>query len=302
MQSLTAPFMVVLSFLVLGGPAALADGIIAPGAKLETLSTDFKFSEGPASDAEGNVYFTDQPNDRIMKWTVEGKFETFMQPSGRSNGLCFDSKGNLIACADEKNELWSIDVKTKQVTVLVKAYNGKLLNAPNDVWVRPDGGLFFTDPWYKRDYWKRGPQEQDGHHVYFLSSDHKTLSRVTQDLKQPNGIIGTPDGKTLYVSDLDAHKTYSYLINDDGSLADKKLFCEAGSDGMTIDDEGNVYITNSNGVTVFDKTGKQIENIKVAEPWTGNVCFGGKDMHTLFITASKGVYAMKMRVKGAGSQ
>ena len=302
MQSLTAPFMVVLSFLVLGSSVALADGIIAPGAKLETLSTDFKFSEGPASDAEGNVYFTDQPNDRIMKWTIDGKFETFMQPSGRSNGLCFDSKGNLIACADEKNELWSIDVKTKQVTVLVKAYNGKLLNAPNDVWVRPDGGLFFTDPWYKRDYWKRGPQEQDGHHVYFLSPDHKTLSRVTQDLTQPNGIIGTPDGKMLYVSDLDAHKTYSYRINDDGSLADKKLFCEAGSDGMTIDDEGNVYITNSNGVTVFDKTGKQIENIRIAEPWTGNVCFGGKDMHTLFITASKGVYAMKMRVKGAGSQ
>ena len=302
MQSLTAPFMVVLSFLVLGSSVALADGIIAPGAKLETLSTDFKFSEGPASDAEGNVYFTDQPNDRIMKWTIDGKFETFMQPSGRSNGLCFDSKGNLIACADEKNELWSIDVKTKQVTVLVKAYNGKLLNAPNDVWVRPDGGLFFTDPWYKRDYWKRGPQEQDGHHVYFLSSDHKTLSRVTQDLTQPNGIIGTPDGKMLYVSDLDAHKTYSYRINNDGSLADKKLFCEAGSDGMTIDDEGNVYITNSNGVTVFDKTGKQIENIRIAEPWTGNVCFGGKDMHTLFITASKGVYAMKMRVKGAGSQ
>ena len=302
MQSLTAPFMVVLSFLVLGSSVALADGIIAPGAKLETLSTDFKFSEGPASDAEGNVYFTDQPNDRIMKWTIDGKFETFMQPSGRSNGLCFDSKGNLIACADEKNELWSIDVKTKQVTVLVKAYNGKLLNAPNDVWVRPDGGLFFTDPWYKRDYWKRGPQEQDGHHVYFLSPDHKTLSRVTQDLTQPNGIIGTPDGKMLYVSDLDAHKTYSYRINNDGSLADKKLFCEAGSDGMTIDDEGNVYITNSNGVTVFDKTGKQIENIRIAEPWTGNVCFGGKDMHTLFITASKGVYAMKMRVKGAGSQ
>ena len=302
MQSFTAPFTFVLLFLVLGGPAALADGIIAPGAKLETLSTDFKFSEGPASDAEGNVYFTDQPNDRIMKWTIDGKFETFMQPSGRSNGLCFDSKGNLIACADEKNELWSIDVKTKQVTVLVKAYNGKLLNAPNDVWVRPDGGLFFTDPWYKRDYWKRGPQEQDGHHVYFLSPDHKTLSRVTQDLKQPNGIIGTPDGKMLYVSDLDAHKTYSYRINNDGSLADKKLFCEAGSDGMTIDDEGNVYITNSNGVTVFDKTGKQIENIKIAEPWTGNVCFGRKDMHTLFITASKGVYAMKMRVKGAGSQ
>lgn len=302
MQSNAAAFLLVLGIIALVSPAARADGIIAPGATLQTLATDFKFTEGPASDAEGNVYFTDQPNDRIMKWTVDGKFETFMQPCGRSNGLCFDGQGKLIACADEKNELWSIDVKTKQVTVLIKDYQGKLLNGPNDVWVRPDGGIYITDPWYKRDYWHRGPQEQDGHHVYYLSPDHKTLTRVTSDLKQPNGIIGTPDGKTLYVSDIDAGKTYSYRINQDGSLTDKKLFCKAGSDGMTIDDEGNVYVTNAKGATAFDKTGKQIENIPIAEPWTGNICFGGKDMHTLFITASKGVYTMQMRVKGVGSQ
>src|SRR5579862_5827790 len=213
--------------------------ILAPGAKLQKLADGFIFTEGPAADAEGNIYFTDQPNDRIMIWSKDGKLSTFMQPCGRSNGLCFDGQGNLIACADEKNELWSIDVKTKQVTVLIKDYGGKLLNGPNDVWVRPDGGLYITDPWYKRDYWKHETQEQDGHHVYFLSADHKTLKRVTSDLTQPNGIIGTPDGKTLYVSDIDAGKTYSYTINEDGSLSDKKLFCKAGSDGMTIDDEGN---------------------------------------------------------------
>ncbi len=128
MQSNAAAFLLVLGIIALVSPAARADGIIAPGATLQTLATDFKFTEGPASDAEGNVYFTDQPNDRIMKWTVDGKFETFMQPCGRSNGLCFDGQGKLIACADEKNELWSIDVKTKQVTVLIKDYQGKLLN------------------------------------------------------------------------------------------------------------------------------------------------------------------------------
>jgi gluconolactonase len=302
MQRFPARFVLVLTVMVLAGCSAPAGSIFAPGAKLETLSTDFKFAEGPASDADGNIYFTDQPNDRIMKWTVEGKFETFMQPCGRSNGLCVDGSGNLVACADENNQLWLINVKTKAVTVLVKDYQGKLLNGPNDVWVRPDGGIYFTDPFYPRDYWKRGPQEQDGHHVYFLSADHKTLTRVTTDLTQPNGIIGTPDGKTLYVSDIDAQKTYSYRIGDDGALAGKKLFCEAGSDGMTIDDEGDVYVTNAKGVTVFDKTGKQIENIKIDQPWTGNICFGGKDRHTLFITASTGVYAMKMRVKGVGSQ
>jgi gluconolactonase len=211
--------------------------------------------------------------------------------------LYFDGKGNLLACADEKNELWSIDPSGKS-TVLVKEYKGKLLNGPNDLWVRPDGGVYFTDPLYKRDYWKRGPMEQDGQHVYFLATDRKTVTRVTEDLKQPNGIIGTPDGKTLYVADIGGKKTYGFDINADGTLANKRLFCELGSDGMTIDAEGNVYLTGR-GVTVFDKTGKQIEHIDIAEGWTANVCFGGKDRHLLFITASKGVYGVKMRVKGA---
>lgn len=294
---------ILLAMVALMAGVAVADGgVVAPGAKVEKLAGDFKFTEGPASDAAGNVYFTDQPNDRIMVWTVEGKLETFLQPCGRSNGLCFDGKGRLIACADEKNELWAIDVKTKEHKVLVSDYQGKLLNAPNDVWVRPDGGIYFTDPWYKRDYWKRGPQEQDGHHVYFLPAGGKELFRVTHDLTQPNGIIGTPDGKTLYVSDIDAKKTYAYDVQPDGMLVNKRLLCEAGSDGMTIDEEGNVYVTNAAGVTVFDKSGKQIDNIPTGEKWTANVCFGGKDKQTLFITASKGLYAVRTRVKGAGSQ
>jgi gluconolactonase len=274
--------------------------IIAPNAKPEKISSDFLFTEGPAADKDGNVYFTDQPNDRIVKWSAsDGKFTDWLKPAGRSNGLCFDAAGNIIACADEKNELWSIAPDGKP-TVLVKDFEGKLLNGPNDIWLRPDGGMYFTDPYYKRDYWKRGPKEQ-GEHVYYLAPDHKTLTRVTTDLTQPNGIIGTPDGKILYVADIGAHKTYSYTINPDGTLADKKLFCEMGSDGMTIDDQGNIYLTGK-GVTVFDKTGKKIAQIEIKEDWTANVCFGGKDKDTLFITASKCVYTLKMTVKGAGSQ
>ena len=277
-----------------------AESVVAPGAELKKVAWDCKFSEGPASDAAGNVYFTDQPNDRILKYGVDGKLTTFMQPCGRSNGLCFDSKGLLWACADEKNEMWTIDSAGKS-TVVIKDYKGKLLNGPNDVWIRPDGGVYFTDPFYKRDYWKRGPIEQDKHAVYYFTPDHQTLTRVEEDMKQPNGIIGTPDGKMLYVSDIDSKKTFSYEIQSDGTLTNKKLFCEMGSDGMTIDNEGNVYLTNK-GVSVFDKTGKFLETIKVDEAWTGNVCFGGKDMQTLFITASKSAYTLQMRVKGAGSQ
>ena len=277
-----------------------AESIIAPGAKLEKLAGDFEFTEGPAADADGNVYFTDQPNDRILKYSVQGQLSTFLEPCGRSNGLCFDGQGNLLACADETNQLWSISMSGK-ISVLVERYEDKLLNGPNDVWVRPDGGIYFTDPFYKRPYWKRGPKEQDGECVYYLAPGHKGLRRVISDFRQPNGIIGTPDGKTLYVADIGASKSYSYSIQSDGSLTDKKLFCELGSDGMTIDSEGNVYLTGR-GVSVFDKTGKEIEQIDVKEPWTANACFGGRDKSMLFITASKSLYGLRMRVKGAGSQ
>jgi len=184
---------------------------------------------------------------------------------------------------------------------VLKKYHGKLLNGPNDVWLRPDGGLYFTDPFYKRDYWKRGPKEQDREAVYYLTPDRKTLTRVIDDLQQPNGIIGTPDGRHLYVADIKGNKTYAYDIQPGGALKNKRLFCNLGSDGMTIDNQGDLYLTG-NGVTVFDKTGRQIEHVAVSEAWTANVCFGGTDRGTLFITASKGLYGLKMRVKGVGSR
>ena len=274
--------------------------VIAPGARVELLANGFQFTEGPACDKEGNVYFTDQPNDRILVWSTEGKLSTFLEPAGRSNGLSFDSEGNLWACADEKNELWRISPSGRP-TVVIRNYEGKLLNGPNDVWVHPGGKVYFTDPLYKRDYWKHEGQRLDAQCVYYWDPKNSKLVRLTDDLKKPNGIIGTPDGKVLYVADLAAQKTYKYSIRPDGSLADKTLFCNMGSDGMTIDSEGNVYLTGK-GVTVFDPAGKQIEQIPVDAPWTANVCFGGKDRQTLFITAMQNLFSLRMRVKGAGSQ
>ncbi len=271
--------------------------VVAPGAKPELLSGTFRFTEGPAADAKGNVLFTDQPNDRICEWSVDGKLSDFMKPCGRSNGMFFDKEGNLWTCADMNNELWKIDPQGK-VTVVVKDYEGKKLNGPNDLWIAPNGDIYFTDPLYKRDYWTRDPaMQQDGQHVYYLSPDRKTLTRVATDLTQPNGIIGTPDGKLLYVADIGARKTYRYTINADGTLADKTLFCSMGSDGMTIDNEGNVYLTGK-GVTVFNPEGAQIDHIDIPKGWTANVTFGGKDRDTLFITASDSLFAVKTRVKG----
>ncbi len=272
--------------------------VIAPRAELQKLADGFKFTEGPAVDAAGNVFFTDQPNNRIHKWSVDGKLSVFHENPGRANGLYFDKNGNLLACADLNNELWLIDMKGN-VTILVKGYDGKLLNGPNDLWIAPNGGIYFTDPLYKRPYWTRDPaMQQDGQHVYYLTPDRKKLLRVTNDLTQPNGIIGTPDGKLLYVADIGARKTYVYHTNADGTLSNKKLFCSMGSDGMTIDNEGNIYLTGR-GVTVFNPDGEKIEQIDVPAGWTANVTFGGKDRHTLFITAQTSLYSIRMRVKGA---
>jgi gluconolactonase len=290
-------YLFLLPLLLVVAVSMAQTGVVQPEAKLEKLAGGFSFTEGPTADKEGNVFFTDQPNDRILRWSVDGRLSTFLQPSGRSNGMFFDRKGRLLACADEKNQLWSIDPQGK-ATVLVKEYQGKLLNGPNDLWVRPDGGLFFTDPFYRRPYWKHSAMPQEIQAVYFLSANREKLVRVAEDLKQPNGIIGTPDGKVLFVSDIGAGKTYKYSIQKDGALTDQQLFCELGSDGMTLDNEGNLYLTGK-GVTVFDSAGKQIDHIQIPEPWTANVSFGGKDRQTLFITASKGLYSIRTRVRGS---
>lgn len=270
-------------------------GVIVPRAKVVKLAGGFKFTEGPAADAQGNIFFTDQPNNLIHKWSVDGKLSVFHSSPARANGLYFDKDGNLLACADLNNELWSID-PDGNVTVLVKDYRNKKLNGPNDLWIDPKGGIYFTDPFYRRPYWNRGPMEQDGQHVYYLTPNRKELIRVADDLVQPNGIIGTPDGKLLYVADIRAKKTYVYTINDDGTLSNKALFAREGSDGMTIDSEGNVYLTTKD-VSVYDPQGRNIQRIRVPER-PANVCFGGRNKQTLFITARTSLYSLRMLVKG----
>lgn len=281
---------------------ATEDGpsVIANGAQLQKLAGGFDFTEGPTCDANGDVFFTDQPNDRILKWSAEGGLSTFMEPAGRANGMCFDPGGHLIVCADQKNELWSI-APDGTVRVLVGEYAGRRLNGPNDVWVRPDGAIYFTDAFYERSWWTHDTMPQDGQHVYFLSPDRRHLVRVTDDLMKPNGITGTPDGRTLYVADIGAGRTYRYDIAPDGSLSGKRLAANQGSDGMTLDTDGNLYLTGE-GVGVFDRTGREIERIPVPdERWTANVSFGGRDRRMLFITASRGLYGVRTRTTGANA-
>ncbi|HET9502955.1 MAG TPA: SMP-30/gluconolactonase/LRE family protein [Hymenobacter sp.] len=271
-------------------------GLFAGSPTPQLVARQFTFTEGPAVDKAGNVYFTDQPNNQIWKYDLRGQLSVFMDPAGRANGMYFDAKGNLIACADEKNQLWSI-APDKKVTVLVDQPPGHRLNGPNDVWVAPGGGMYFTDPYYQRDYWQHTAPEQPGQYVYYLAPGQHQPTVVETTLKKPNGIIGTRDGKTLYVADIEGDKTYRYQLGPTGALAGRQLFVEQGSDGMTLDERGNVYLTGK-GVTVYSPAGERLAHLDVPEEWTGNICFGGKDRKTLFITASKGVYVVPMRVRG----
>ncbi len=265
-------------------------------AKPKLISKQFSFTEGPSVDKKGNVFFTDQPNNKIWEYSTDGKLSVFMDNAGRSNGTYFDNKGNLISCADEHDQLWSIS-PNKKVKVLVHDLDGKLLNGPNDVWVTPNGDMYITDPYYQRDYWTRKKPDLEGQNVYYLAKGSNKLITVVADMQQPNGIVGTPDGKYLYIADIRANKTFKYVINPDGSLINKQLFTEQGSDGMTLDSEGNVYLTG-NGVTIYNPAGIKIVHININEPWTANLCFGGKNKDDLFITASKAIYILHMKVRG----
>jgi gluconolactonase len=259
--------------------------------KIEKLAGDFQFTEGPAAEANGDIYFTDIPNNRIHKWTLDGSLSTFRENSGGANGLYFDKEGNLFICEGGNRRLTSLSSQG-ELTILAEQYDEKKLNSPNDLWLDPKGGIYFTDP----RYGNMDNLEQDGEHVYYLTPERDTLIRVINDMTRPNGVIGTPDGKLLYVADQGANETYKYTINPDGTLSNKELFVKQGSDGMTIDAKGYIYITGE-AVLVYNPIGDLIRTIEVPER-PSNVCFGGKDKKTLFITARTSFYSIKMDVEG----
>ncbi|MDD4267440.1 MAG: SMP-30/gluconolactonase/LRE family protein [Pirellulaceae bacterium] len=291
-QSAPAGYIGILAVLIAAAAQpAPASELVAPGAKVELLAGGFAFTEGPACNGEGDVYFTDIPNERIHKWSVDGKLTTFRENSGKANGLYFDREGNLLACEGGNRRLTSISPDGK-VAVLADGFQGKKLNSPNDLWVDPKGGVYFSDPRYGQE----DGLEQDGFHVYYLPPNCPEPVRVIGDLVKPNGVLGATDGKTLYVADAGGGRTYVYRIQADGSLADRKRIAPVGADGMTRDERGNLYLAR-NVVHVYSPEGKAITTIEVPEP-PANVCFGGRDRKTLFITARKGLYAVRMNVRG----
>lgn len=263
--------------------------------EVEKLASDFKFTEGPAVDAKGNVYFTDIPDNLILIWTLDNKLDTFRHNSGHANGLYFDKDENLLACEGEKGQISSTSPDGDHISIATE-YNGKRFNQPNDIWPDGKGGVYFTDPKYGDE---DAELPQDGMHVYYINPDHTSVIRVCDDFEKPNGVLGTPDGKILYVTDAQAGKTYKYDVQKDGSLANKTLFVEFGCDGMTIDKAGNVYLTTSGkqAVDIFSPSGELLESIAVPEK-PSNLCFGGKDRNQLYITAHTSIYRIELDTEG----
>jgi len=295
--SLIIPHLVV-SASAQAPPSANPTSVLANGAELTLVIDGCKFTEGPACDPHGNVFFTDQPNDRIVRIGIDGSIADLMKPAGRSNGMFFAPDGKLIACADGNTEMWEIDVTSGQHRVLFGEFENKRFNGPNDVWVHPSGTIFFTDPFYKRPWWQHTDQPQPTRAIYAADRDGSNVRMVDDRFKTPNGIVGDARRGLLFVADIGDSKTYVYRISPAGTLVDRKLFCEAGSDGMTIDRDGNLYLTGKLGVTVFNRNGEQAEVIAVPRGWTANVCFGGKDKSSLFITAGDAVFKIETTTQG----
>jgi gluconolactonase len=268
---------------------------VEPGAKLEKLPIDFGFAEGPVADSRGDIYFSDWEKKRIYLWSEKTGISVFIENAPGTVGLDLIGDETLITASTDKRSIISINLKDKKETVLADRYHGIRLNSPNDLWCDPKGGVYFTDP---RFVYMPDPVEQDKEGVYYLSPDRKRLVRVIGDLDKPNGLTGSIDGGLLYVDDTPPNKTFVYSINPDGTLTNKKLFAKVGFDGIKVDSMGNVYITApGKTIEIFSPAGAKIGRIEVPQRPT-NLCFGGKDRQTLFITTIKTAYTLKMRVKG----
>jgi gluconolactonase len=288
----------LLPVLLLGGMALAAQNKpipnIGPAGEIVKLHTGFKFTEGPAVDATGNVYFSDIPNNRIHKVDTEGKLSTFLEDTQGANGLMFDNKGRLVACQGKAGKLIAVDVATKQITVLADKFDGKPFKGPNDLVIDRANGVYFTDL----------PEKS----VLYVAPDGK-VTRLMDDLPRPNGVLLSPDEKTLIVLPSGQAEVMAYPIEAPGKIGKGRVFCKMipnpetpdrpGGDGLTVDVKGNVYLTRPamKTIMVVDPEGQILGVIPFPEA-PANCCFGGKDMKTLYVTAQGSLYTVKMQAMG----
>lgn len=259
------------------------------------IAEGFQFTEGPVW-VDDYLLFSDIPADTIYKYT--DVTELFLKPSGHSNGLTLDKQGRLIICEHDRRLTRMEEDGSK--TVLADTYDEKRLNSPNDVVVKSDGSVYFTDPPYGLPNRKDG-KELDFCGVYKLKDGELTL--LDDDIPLPNGLAFSPDEKTLYVADTSSAKIYSYDVTKTG-LENKRVFSDlgevegqGGADGMKVDLEDNVFCTGPGGIHVIDPDGIRFGVIRCPEI-PANIAWGGPDYKTLYITARTGLYSIETQIGG----
>lgn len=267
----------------------------------ERIATNLQFTEGPVWHPDGYLLFSDIPANRIYRWEPGKGLTVFREPSGNSNGLTLDREGRLIAC-EHGNRRVSRTEADGRVVSLAERYQGKRLNSPNDVVVRSDGSIYFTDPPYGVQPEQR---ELDFQGVYRLSPDG-TLTLLVGDFERPNGLCFSPDEKVLYIADTARRHVRAFEVLPDGSLGKGRIFADVstappslvgGPDGMKVDEEGNLYVTNTDGVWVISPEGKHLGTIAIPER-PANCAFGDADRRSLYITARTSVYRVRVKVPG----
>jgi len=274
-----------------------------PVGEIVKVHTGFTFTEGPAADRSGNLYFTDVPANRIHRLDLNGTLSTVWAESQRCNGLMVGGSGKLIACQGGAGRVISLDVRTKAVTVLADQFAGKPFNAPNDLVIDRHGGIYFTDPQFGQQ-----PNHQGTYAVYYIDPKKNHVTRVLTDQPKPNGILLSPDERMLYVLPSTADHLLRWPVKQPGQLGAGGNWCplaknatgqSGGGDGLTIDTQGNLYLTipSQKLVQIVSPQGETLALLTFPEGPT-NCAFGGQDMRTLYVTAQTSLYAVRMKIKG----
>jgi len=272
--------------------------LVEPEAKAAVLGTGYGFSEGPAADAVGNIYFSDGVKDTIHFYAYGRQVEVFVDDSLDANGMMFNRNGNLVSVEGAAFRIVEFDMRTKEKRVLAKEIDDTRFNEPNDLTIDFENGFYFTDPNYRH----RGQETVMKEDVYYVSKDGE-VTRVSTVCKKPNGILLTADCKTLYLADNGGTNIYKYDVLGPGKLANETVFINdcSGSDGMTLDAEGNLYIAcGGRGVQIYDKNGKFIGALGTdyGIAYSSNCVFGGPDFSILYVTANDKFLGIPMKVKG----
>lgn len=280
--------------------------IVDPGAELEKVATGFLFIEGPIwHPVERHLTFSDIPGNEMFRLSADGKVTSFRKPSNMGNGNTYDSEGRILTCQHATSSVTRTEANGT-ITTLATHFDGKELNSPNDIVVRKDGLIFFTDPTYGRmDYFGvERDVEMGAQGVYCVTPDGNTITQLADDFAQPNGLCFSLDHKTLYVNDTERKHIRFFDIAEDGSATGGDVWVEVNvgegeghPDGMKIDSEGNVYCTGPGGVHVIASNGETLGVIRMVE-FTANFTWGGIDMTDLYFTSSTSLYRVKVKTPG----